>query len=47
MYDAVIRNSTLTCPDEMNQQMLLTSHLRAKLDDFANSILFDFNKKEE
>ena len=47
MYDAVIRNSTLICPDELNQQMLSTSHLRAKQDDFVNGILFDFNKKEE
>ena len=47
MHDAVVRNSTLICPDELNQQMLSTSHLRAKQDDFVNSILYDFNKKEE
>lgn len=47
MYDAVIRNSTLICPDELNEQMLSTSHLRAKQNDFVNSILFEFNKKEE
>lgn len=47
MYDAVIRNSTLICPDELNEQMLSTSHLRAKQDDFVNSIVFEFNKKEE
>ena len=47
MHDAVVRNSTLICPDELNQQMLSTSHLRAKQDDLVNSILFDFNKKEE
>lgn len=47
MYDAIVRNSTLICPDELNEQMLSTSHLRAKQDDFVNSILFEFNKKEE
>ena len=47
MNDALIHNSTLICPDEMNQQMISTSHLRAKHDDSVNSILFDFNKKEE
>ena len=47
MNDALIHNSTLICPDELNQQMISTSHLRAKHDDSVNSILFDFNKKEE
>ena len=47
MYDAVVRNSTLICPDELNEQMLSTSHLRAKQNEFINSILFEFNKKEE
>lgn len=47
MHNAVVRNSTLICPDELNEQMLSTSHLRAKQDDFVNSILFEFNKKEE
>lgn len=47
MYDVVVRNSTLICPDELNEQMLSTSHLKAKREDFVNSILFDFNKKEE
>lgn len=47
MYDAVVRNSTLICPDELNEQMLSTSHLRAKQNEFVNSILFEFNKEEE
>ena len=47
MHDAVVLNSTLTCPEELNEQMLSTSHLRAKQNDLVNSILFDFNKKEE
>ena len=47
MYDAVVCNSTLICPDELNEQMLSTSHLRAKQNEFINSILFEFNKKEE
>ncbi|HAB40683.1 MAG TPA: type I-C CRISPR-associated protein Cas5 [Porphyromonadaceae bacterium] len=47
MYDTVIRNSTLICPDELNEKMLSTSHLRAKVEEFTNSILFDFNKEEK
>lgn len=47
MYDAVIRNSTLMCPDELNEQMLSSFHVRAKQGEFVNSILFEFNKKEE
>lgn len=47
MYDVVVRNSTLMCPDELNDMMLTTSHLRAKREDFVNSVLFEFNKKEE
>lgn len=47
MYDVVVRNSTLMCPDELNDKMLTTSHLRAKREDFVNSVLFKFNKEEE
>lgn len=47
MHNAVVRNSTLICSEELNEQMLSTSHLRAKREDFVNSILFEFNKKEE
>lgn len=47
MYDVVIRKSTLICPDELNEQMISTSHLRAKQGDFVNRMLFDFNKKED
>lgn len=47
MYDAAVLNSTLKCPDELNEKMLFTSHLRAKQEDFVNQVLFDFNNKEE
>lgn len=47
MYDVVIRNSTLVCPDRLNEQMLSTSHIRAKVGEFTNCILFDFNKEEK
>lgn len=47
MYNVVVHNSTLICPDELNEKMLSTSHLRAKREDFVNNILFEFNKKEE
>ncbi len=47
MYNAVVHNSILICPDELNKKMLSTSHLRAKREDFVNSILFKFNQKEE
>ena len=47
MYDAVIRNGILECPEELNRQMLSTTHLRAKKSEFLNQVLFDFNKKEE
>lgn len=47
MYDVVIRKSTLVCPDELNEQMISTSHLRAKQGDSVNRKLFDFNKKED
>ena len=47
MTNAVIKNSTLVCPDELNEKMLSTSHVRAKQEDSVNRILFDFNRKEE
>lgn len=47
MTNALVTNSTLECPDELNERMLSTSHLRAKQDDSVNCILFDFNRKEE
>lgn len=47
MHNVFIRNSTLTCPDELNALMLTTSHLRAKNSEFTNSILFTFNQREE
>ena len=47
MYDAVIRNSTLVCPDELNEKMFSSSHLRAKRDENINRIIYDFNSKEE
>lgn len=47
MYNVAVLNSTLTCPDELNEKMLSTSHLRAKREDFVNQSLLDFNMKEE
>lgn len=47
MYNVAVMNSTLTCPDELNEKILSTSHLRAKREDFVNQSLFDFNIKEE
>ncbi len=47
MTNAVVKNSTLVCPDELNEKMLLTSHLRSKREDAVNRILFDFNREEE
>lgn len=47
MYNVVVRNSTLICPDELNEQMRSTSHLRAKRGDTINAVLYEFNKKEE
>ena len=47
MTNAVVKNSTLVCPDELNEKMLSTSHIRAKLEDSVNRILYDFNRKEE
>jgi len=47
MTDAIVKNSTLVCPDELNEKMLSTSHLRAKRSDSVNRILFEFNKEEE
>ena len=47
MTNAIVKNSTLVCPDELNEKMLSTSHLRAKREDAVNRILFDFNRKEE
>lgn len=47
MTDAVVKNSTLVCPDELNERMLSTSHLRAKRDDSVNRLLFDFSREEE
>ena len=47
MHDVAIRNGILECPDELNSQMLKSTHLRAKKSEFLNQVLFDFNKKEE
>ena len=47
MTNAVIKNSTLVCSDELNEKMLSTSHIRAKQEDSVNRILYDFNRKEE
>lgn len=47
MHDALVINSTLVCPDDLNEKMLSTSHLRAKQEDSVNRILFEFNKKED
>lgn len=47
MTDAAIMNSTLICPDELNEKMLTTSHLRARQSDSANRVLFNFNNEEE
>jgi len=47
MYNAVVTNSTLECPSELNEKMLSTSHLRAKREDLVNCVLFEFNNKEE
>ncbi len=47
MHNAIIMNSTLICPDELNEKMLTTSHLRAKRETFVNSVLFNFNIEEE
>lgn len=47
MYNAAILNSTLLCPDDLNEKMLSTSHLRAKREDFVNQSLFEFNNKED
>lgn len=47
MYNAVVLNSMLVCPDELNKKMLSTSHLRAKRDDIVNQVLFDFYNKED
>lgn len=47
MYNAAVLNSTLKCPDELNEKMLSTSHLRAKQENFVNQVLFDFNNEEE
>lgn len=47
MHNAVVKNSTLICPDELNAQMQTTSHLRAKRKDFVNRILFDLNNEED
>ena len=46
MQEAVVQNSTLICPSELNEQMLSTSHLRAKQGEFVNSILFEFSKRK-
>lgn len=46
MHNAAVINSTLICPDELNIQMLTTSHLRAKREDSVNRLLFDFNNEE-
>ena len=47
MPNAVVKNSTLVCPDELNEKMLSTSHIRTKQEDSVNRILYDFNRKEE
>ena len=47
MANSVVENSTLVCPDELNEKMLSTSHIRAKQEDSVNRILYDFNRKEE
>jgi len=47
MYDVVVRNSTLICPEKLNEELLSTTHLRAKQGDLTNSILFEFYNKEE
>ena len=47
MYDAVIRNGILECPEDLNNQMLLTTHNRAKRSEFVNQTLFELNKKED
>ena len=47
MTNAIVKNSTLVCPDELNEKMLSTSHIRAKLEDSVNRILYDFNRKEK
>lgn len=47
MTNAIVKNSTLVCPDDLNEKMLSTSHLRAKRSDSVNRILFEFNKEEE
>lgn len=47
IHNAVINNSTLVCPYELNEKMLSTSHLRAKQEDLVNSVLFNFDKNED
>ena len=47
MNNAVVKNSTLSCPDDLNEKMLTSSHLRAKKGNFVNHILFEFNNEEE
>lgn len=47
MTDAAIINSTLVCPEELNEKMLTTSHLRAKREDSVNRVLFNLNKEED
>lgn len=47
MFNASIINSTLVCPEDLNEKMLSTSHLRAKRSDSVNRVLFELNNKEE
>ena len=47
MFNASIINITLVCPEDLNEKMLSTSHLRAKRSDPVNRVLFELNNKEE
>ena len=47
MHNAIVLNSTLVCPNDLNEKMITTSHLRAKRENFVNNVLFNFNQEEE
>jgi CRISPR-associated protein Cas5d len=46
-YDVAVVNGVLECPSEMNEKMMLSSHIQSGIDNEVSKVIYDFNVNEE
>lgn len=46
-YDVAVKDGVLECPAEMNEKMMLSSHIQPSIDSEVSQVIYDFNHNEE